>query len=147
MEIRQLKYFVEVVKESGYTAAAAKLYVSQSSISKAISKIEKELGYELFQPRQKKPVLTRAGQRLYEKSVQLVKDYDNFLSELSEDSAVISGRVTIGIPPLISTCYFAPIISSFTKIFPQVEIALIEKGAIGIQNSVDKELIDRKSVV
>jgi len=133
MEIRHLKYFLEVVKENGYTSAANKLYVSQSSISKAINRLEKELGYELFDPKQKRPVLTTAGQRFYETSQQLVKDYDKFLDESRSSTALVSGVVSVGIPPLISTCFFAPIIASFTNEFPKAEIKLVEGGSVGIQ--------------
>ena len=142
MEIRQLQYFLEIAKDGNYTQAAKKLYVSQSSLSKSIKKLETEIGQDLFGPKHKGFVLTYAGQRLFESAERIIKEYEAILGELQGPQSTSRGRVTIGIPPLICTCFFAPILAGFRDVYPDVEINIIEKGAKSIQDAVNQETLD-----
>lgn len=48
MDIRVLKYFVQVAKDRNFTRASEHLYISQPALSKTIKKLEHELGINLF---------------------------------------------------------------------------------------------------
>lgn len=48
MDIRELKYFIQIADSASYSSAAEKLYISQPALSKVIQKMEEELGYDLF---------------------------------------------------------------------------------------------------
>lgn len=61
MDIRELKYFTQVVESASYSIAAEKLYISQPALSKVIQKLEKELGYKLFYTLQRQQRLTEEG--------------------------------------------------------------------------------------
>ncbi len=142
MEIRQLAYFVEIAKDGNYTRTAKKLFVSQSSLSKSMQKLEAEIGQDLFGPRHNGLSLTYAGQRLFESAERIIQEYESILGELQGPSSNTRGRVTIGIPPLICTCFFAPILAGFRSLYPGIEISIAEKGAKSIQDDVDRELLD-----
>jgi DNA-binding transcriptional LysR family regulator len=64
MEIRTLKYFVAVARQLSFSHAAESLFVTQSSLSKNISALEKELGVELFIRKGRSISLTAAGEEL-----------------------------------------------------------------------------------
>lgn len=64
MEIRTLKYFVAVARQLSFSHAAESLFVTQSSLSKNISALEKELGVELFIRKGHSIALTPAGEEL-----------------------------------------------------------------------------------
>ncbi len=142
MEIRQLMYFVEIAKLGSYTRAAEKLFVSQPSLSKAVRRLAEEIGSPLFDPKLKKPVLTYAGQRLFDSAQRIIAEYEGILAELQGPMSVYRGRVTVGIPPLICTRFFAPIIAGFRETYPGIEVSVAEKGAKSIQDAVDQELLD-----
>ena len=61
MDIKHMKYFVEVVNQHGMTNASKSLYIAQPTISKAIKDIEKELDMPLFDRSKRQLVLTDAG--------------------------------------------------------------------------------------
>ena len=61
MDIRELEYFITVSELNNFTAAAERLHVSQPAISKAIHKLEEELGVHLLDRTQKKVLLTEEG--------------------------------------------------------------------------------------
>ena len=86
MELRQLEYFVAVVENGSFTSAAKSLYVSQSTLSKAVKKLEDELGVPLFIHRQNMTTPTDAGALLYEKGRLL-------LMEALRTRELVSGEV------------------------------------------------------
>lgn len=76
MEIKQLKYFVVAADVGSFSEAAKVLYTTQSSISKVIASLERELGYPLFQRESKGIALTYEGKRFHTRASKLVSDFD-----------------------------------------------------------------------
>lgn len=68
MELLQLRYFLEVAESEHVTHSAQKLRVSQPSLTQAISRLERELGVQLFEPEGRGIRLTEAG-RFYSKRI------------------------------------------------------------------------------
>lgn len=66
MDIKHMRYFVTIVKEGGMTEAADHLFISQPTLSKAISNIEDELDVTLFDRDKRRLSLTDAGKVLLE---------------------------------------------------------------------------------
>jgi LysR family transcriptional regulator, transcription activator of glutamate synthase operon len=64
MELKQVEYFLTIVDTGSFSTAADELYISQSSLSKQIMSLEKELGFQLFDRSKRKIVLTPAGEAL-----------------------------------------------------------------------------------
>ena len=75
MEIKQLKYFVVAADVGSFSEAAKVLYTTQSSISKVIGSLEKELGYSLFQRESKGIALTHEGKKFHSRASKLVADF------------------------------------------------------------------------
>ena len=75
MEIKQLKYFVVAADVGSFSEAAKVLYTTQSSISKVIGALEKELGYSLFQRESKGIALTHEGKKFHSRASKLVADF------------------------------------------------------------------------
>ena len=84
MEIRTLKYFVAVARQLSFSHAAESLFVTQSSLSKNISALEKELGVELFIRKGRSIALTPAGEELLSGAEALL-----------EEEASLSERVSL----------------------------------------------------
>lgn len=61
MDIQQIQYFLEVVQSGNFSAAAENLYTTQSSVSKNIKSLEKELDVQLFDRSKRQIQLTESG--------------------------------------------------------------------------------------
>lgn len=82
MELLQLRYFLEVAESEHVTHSAQKLRVSQPSLTQAISRLERELGVQLFEPEGRGIRLTEAG-RFYSKRIaKAVAEIDSATNEL-----------------------------------------------------------------
>lgn len=72
--IRQLRYFVEIAECGSFSAAAERLYIAQSALSRQIKELEQQLGTPLFERTARLPRLTLAGQAFLERSRRLLAD-------------------------------------------------------------------------
>ena len=85
MELYQLRYFAQVARCESVSKAAEELHVSQPALSKAVAKLEEELGAQLFE---------RKGKRLYlnSRGRQYLTTVERVLRELGEASALVGGE-------------------------------------------------------
>lgn len=82
MELQQLRFFEAVAEKKSFTAAAKKLFVSHSTVSRAVSALEEELGVRLVERSNAVAGLTQAGERLYERSSELLALADSIEAEI-----------------------------------------------------------------
>lgn len=85
MTLSQIQCFLVVAEKMSITEAANSLYVTQPAVSHRISKLEEELGVELFHRDSSKIVLTAAGNTYVEFFSDFVKDLDKISADLKEE--------------------------------------------------------------
>lgn len=142
MELRDLKSFMEVAKYKSFTSAAEHSYLTQPSLSKAVKKLEKELGVELFDRSTRHLYLTDAGQIVYQQSQKAFSALSELNVLLDDLRNIAVGDIKIGIPPLIGTLFFPKIAEVFTNRYPNVSLELVEHGAKLIERLVEDAQID-----
>ena len=81
MEIRVLRYFLEIAKEGSMTAAAETLHVSQSALSKQMKDLEYELGKNLFRRESRGQSLTDEGILLRRRAEDILEMVDKTAEE------------------------------------------------------------------
>ena len=74
--IRQIRYFQSVVRNNSFSKAAEECHISQSAISQQIQALEHELGFALLERKNRRFILTPAGEYFYKKSLVLIADYE-----------------------------------------------------------------------
>jgi len=138
MDIRHLKYFVDVARQKNFSKAASINFVSQSTISKMIKDLETELGVGLFNRSSKSVELTDAGEILFIQAEKMVEMFQNISDELQSSIKFEKGTIRIGLPPITGATAFAHLLGKFKKTYPSIEIKLFEYGSkkveLGIQD-------------
>lgn len=129
MELKQLQYFSEVVKQGSFTKAAVALYTSQPSVSNAVKDLEEELGVELLIRSMRKIELTDTGRLLFSCYQQMAHLLEKFQQDLDALKTNKSGVVKMGSTSTISTEFFADVIAEFRKKFSNITIKFTENGA------------------
>jgi DNA-binding transcriptional LysR family regulator len=76
MELKNLRAFVEVVRQSGFTAEGKTLCATQSTVSKAVRQLEDEIGAPLIDRLAPKPRLTAIGEAVYPRALRLLAERD-----------------------------------------------------------------------
>lgn len=128
MELRALRYFVEVVRQQSFTAAADKLFVTQPTISKMVKSLEEEIGSPLLLRDGRQMVLTDAGRIVFQRGQDVLAAHAQLQSELNDLGTLGRGELTIGIPPLGGSL-FTPIIAAYKQRYPNIELKLFEQGS------------------
>ncbi|WP_044936908.1 LysR family transcriptional regulator [Pseudobutyrivibrio sp. LB2011] len=103
MEIKQLKYFVVAADVGSFSEAAKVLYTTQSSVSKVISALEKELGYNLFQRESKGIALTYEGVKFHNKASVLVSDFEALETTSVENNNIV--KISINHSSWLANCF------------------------------------------
>lgn len=96
MELRVLRYFLAVAREQNITAAAAKIHITQPTLSKQLMELEAELGTQLLIRGKRKVTLTEEGEFLRQRAQELVDLADKTTADLQSRDSAISGEIYIG---------------------------------------------------
>lgn len=88
MTLTQLRYLIAVAEHQSYRKAAAALYVSQPSLSKAVAALEEEMGIIIFRKSSSGVVLTTEGQKFLGYAHQVIEQADLLLSHYKQDKRV-----------------------------------------------------------
>ncbi|HEY2421628.1 MAG TPA: LysR family transcriptional regulator, partial [Neobacillus sp.] len=124
MELRQLKYFIEVARIEHFSMASENLHVAQSALSRQIGLLEKELGVELFEKEGRNVKLTPIGKLFSEQAKIAIKAIDNATQLIDEYLDPEHGTIRIGFPSSIASNTLPTIISAFKKEHPEVRFQL-----------------------
>ena len=76
MKIEKLYYFLRVAKHRNITKAAQECHIAQPAISKQMLSLEKELGFQLFERKNRRVELTEAGEQFYQSISCLLDEYE-----------------------------------------------------------------------
>lgn len=135
-------YVYEVYKTKSFSRAAENLFISQSSLSATIRKIEKRVGVEIFD-RSTTPIgLTEYGVE-YIKAVEKIMDIENeFQSHVFQLEELITGQLSIGGSSNSINHTLPSVISNFTRLYPGVSLRLLESGSYQLEKQLSDGILD-----
>lgn len=139
MELRQLKYFVEVGRLGSFSLASKSLFITQSTISQQIQKLEEELGVELLTRDTRHVSLSDYGQQFYPSAVQVLEEARAGAERIKDVKALKVGALSVG-----ATYSFSPLLKQtvldFYRKYPRIRLNLI----ITSQEELWQKLLDRE---
>lgn len=119
-----LRIFLMVENKGGFAAAAQALGSDPSTISKAINRLEKDIGFRLFQRSTRSLILTKQGFD-YKKTVNtLFNELNNCEEKLRDENTSPTGTLKINTPVAYGRLYIAPMLPKFKKYYPNINIQL-----------------------
>ncbi|SIS01583.1 DNA-binding transcriptional regulator, LysR family [Peribacillus simplex] len=134
MHIEKLEYLVELAKTGSISIASKNLHVSPSGISQSISKLEKELGVQIFKRSRNGAEVTDEGKRIIGKAYEVLIKLQEFKEEAQSHTSTLTGDLKIstipGILPLIST------LSIYKNKYPSVNIEITESPTQSVIHDV-----------
>ncbi|WP_380277752.1 LysR family transcriptional regulator [Kitasatospora purpeofusca] len=128
MELRQLRYFVSVVEDGGFTRAAARLHLAQPGLSSQIRQLEKELGQPLLDRSGRSVTPTEVGRAVLPYARAALAAADAVRQTVDAYTGLLRGRVTLGLVSSATGHAFdiAAFLADFHDTHPAVEVALTE---------------------
>ena len=142
MEIRVLRYFLEIARAGNMSRAAETLHVSQPALSKQMKDLEQELGKKLFRRGSAGLSLTDEGMLLRKRAEEIVLLTDKVKSELTSKHDVISGDIYIGGGETDAMRLIAKTARKLQKEYPHIHYHLYSGNADDVTERLDKGLLD-----
>lgn len=123
MDIRTLKTFHTVVGTGNYHKAAEALQYVQSTITMQIQKLEADLGVKLFERGKRNGIrLTEAGRLFYEKSANLIKEYEAVKSAMSEWMLGDAATIRLGVVEPAASYRLPQALATFHRRYPKIVV-------------------------
>jgi DNA-binding transcriptional LysR family regulator len=148
-DIRHLKYFVALGEELHFTKAAKRLNIAQPALSAQLRQLEERLGMRLVDRTNRRVSLTDAGLVLYARAKAVLDELEDISQEMADFAGAVRGNVTVGSLPQLGELYFPIVLKDCERLFPNVEVSLLEErnediiGALH-EGRVDIALIDSR---
>jgi LysR family hydrogen peroxide-inducible transcriptional activator len=140
MNLQQLEYIVALDDCKGFVLAAEKCFVTQSTLSIMIKKLEEELGVVLFD-RTKQPVqTTELGQKIVQQAKIILYEANKLHTLVDEETQSLSGTHTLGIIPTLAPYLLPLFIDSFLEKNPGITLQVFELTT----DNIVKKLISRE---
>src|SRR6476660_7505310 len=126
LEPRLLRYFLAVAEELHFGRAAARLYISQPSLSNQIHKLERTLGTDLFVRTSRQVERTPAGGALLEEAPLALGALERAAERARLAGAGIAGTVRLGYAPMAGYETLAAILTAVEHDSPNVTVVASE---------------------
>jgi LysR family nitrogen assimilation transcriptional regulator len=142
MNLRQIAAFVGVYEEGSFSKAAKRLNLTQSGLSMQVQNLEAVSGVQLFERSPRGIVPTFAGQRLYARAVEILRQLDGARTELKTLSAGVSGTLRVGLMPTFTRGVLAPALVGFVQDYPNVTVRVVEAYSAVLTEAVASGELD-----
>ena len=139
VNLRHLRAFDAVARESSFTRAAESLLLSQSALTVTIRQLEDHVGVALFNRTTRQVALTGDGEALLISARRIIADFDDSLEDIRRAATRRRGNVAIAVLPSLATRLMPPLVRGFNTVYPDIRITLRDDNGRGVH----RQVIDR----
>jgi len=122
-----MRVFVHVADQRSLSKAGAVLKLSQSAVSRQISRFEEAVGAKLFHRHGHGVALTDAGAHLFRRCKRILADVETLESDVWKQARLdVTGSVTLGVPAPMAARLAGPFLDHFAEKYPGVSLRIVE---------------------
>lgn len=134
-----LAAFVAVAERKGFAAAARKLGVSPSAVTRLVAALEARVGLRLLQRTTRSVTLTDAGARYFERARRILGDLEEADGSAEAEHATPTGRLVVSAPLAFGRLHVAPLMSAYLGAYPDIsaELQLTDRMINLVDDGVD----------
>src|SRR4051794_34525450 len=141
MELRQLQYFVAVVRHGQFTRAAEELWITQPALSQQVRRLESELGVALLRRTSRGVLPTPAGEELLTRADAVLAEVEQARAAMDRHAGASRGRVRVA-----ATAADAPrlpaALAAFHAAHPGLQVAMRHASATEVAALVRAGTVD-----
>jgi DNA-binding transcriptional LysR family regulator len=140
--LRQIRYFIAVAESGKVSAAAAMVGISPSVITEAIGELEALTGVTLFRRHTRGLELTFEGRSFLAHARNVLSAVEGAGSSVIRADSEAQGSITLAATITVMGYFLAPILARFQRMFPNIEVNVVEKQRPAIQKGLLEEEFD-----
>lgn len=142
MRLKDFLYFSTIAKYKSYSKAADELFISQPTLSQAISRLENELGVKLFDRDNLTVSLTSAGKIFLEDANEILAATDRLKKKMKNISESNYGTIRVGSSQFYGSFIFPVLIPSLKENYPGIKIEITEESSDQLETMVESGDLD-----
>lgn len=126
MDLRQLRYFAQIVESGSLSKASRQLFIAQPALSQQLSKLEEEVGKPLLTRSSRGVAPTESGLALYHHARFMLRQLDQALSIARQESGAVQGMVSVGLPATTVAALGLPLLRRIRERYPNIMLNVVE---------------------
>ena len=126
MDLRQLRYFTEIVESGSLSKASRQLFIAQPALSQQLSKLEDEVGRPLLKRSSRGVAPTENGLALYHHARFMLRQLDQAMSIARQESGAVHGMVSVGLPATTVLALGLPLVRRVRERYPSILLNVVE---------------------
>jgi len=142
ISLKQIRYALAVEKYLHFRKAAQGCSVSQSALSTALSEMERQLGFAIFERDNKKVLITPTGRQFLDKAREVQLQVDDLMKLSQGESTPLSYPMSVGIIPTICPYLLPKVLPALGEQYPNFEFNVIEERSLPLLEMVRNGEID-----
>ncbi len=152
----EMQTFVGVVDAGSFSAAAERLRLAKSAVSRRVAELEARLGTQLLNRTTRRLSLTDSGRQFYDRATRVLADLEEAEQTVSRGQSELRGRLRVAAPLSFGILHLAPLLTAFLGEHPELSldldlndrnVNLVEEGfdlAVRIGELSDSTLVARR---
>jgi DNA-binding transcriptional LysR family regulator len=142
MEIRELQAFAAAAEELHFARAAERVYMSASTMSETMRKLESELGTPLFLRSTRRVELTAAGRELQSRAIEILGLVDQAADAVRGIGHGSAGRIIVGVTPPAAPVLAPHLTARFSAANPEVDVTIERLWLPNLGPALAERIID-----
>jgi LysR family tcuABC transcriptional regulator len=126
VDLRQLRYFTQIVESGSLSKASRQLFIAQPALSQQLAKLEGEIGKPLLNRSSRGVVPTENGLALYHHARYMLRQLDQALSIARKESGAVHGMVSVGLPATTVSAIGLPLVRRIRERYPSILLNVVE---------------------
>ena len=136
LTLRQLRAFVALADAHSFTAAAARLHITQSALSGLVRELESEVGSRLFDRTTRSVDINAAGRELLPVAERVLRELESGVQAVRELKLNHRGSITIAATPWLAASFLPAVCAQLQQRFPALRLQLQDRLAADNLQSV-----------
>ena len=142
MDIEQMQCVLAVVENKTFLEAAEVMNRSQSSLSKAIKRLEEELGITIFQRTTRRVTLTPAGEEIVAHMEHILNEYEGIQNVVQQYHAIEQSELRIGSIYFGYNNILVPLVADYMNQNPMMDVSMTESTTTPLLKALDQHTLD-----
>ena len=142
MDIKSLRYFLEVAREGNITRAAEKLCIAQPPLSRQLQKLEEELGVQLLIRGKRRVELTEEGKFLKQQAEEIVALVERTEYQLGMFKSSTYGSISIAVTESCGAGVMCALIERFHEKYPNIRFRILAGSGDEVNQRMEQNLAD-----
>lgn len=137
-----MEYVYQVYLDKSFSKAAARLFISQPSLSANVKRVEARIGYPIFDRSTKPLGLTECGKEYIHCAEEILGIQKGFSDFIHDWGNLKTGSLTLGGSNVFSSWILPPLISDFVATYPSIKIDLLEENTAQLAQQLQNGALD-----